>query len=270
MGKLLTLEEAIRPINDGAVIALGGNVLHRAPIGAILELIAQGKNDLHIVKTAGAHDVDLLCAFGRVKEVTFGFISYEAPYGFCSYFRRAVEKGLVRARENACYTVITGLRAAAYGVGFLPVRGLDGSDLQKSLDIRMVENPYSGENYVAIPALRPDFAIIHVQEADIHGNCKIYGPKYEDPIMARAARNVIATAERIVEPDIFRISPDYADIPGNLVTAVVELPNGALPGSCAGIYTIDDYLMRLFLKANSPESLNDYVRILEEKLTMTD
>ena len=72
---------------------------------------------------------------------------------------------MVRARENACYTVITGFKAAAYKGGLFQVRGLDGSDLRKSLDIRMVENPYSEENYIAIPALRPDFAIIHVQEA---------------------------------------------------------------------------------------------------------
>lgn len=269
-GKLQTLREAVRSIENGSTVALGGNVMHRSPLGAVAEMIVQGKRDLHLVKTAGAHDVDLLCAFDLVKAVTFGFISYEPPFGLCRYFRKAVEEGKVQARENACYTVIMALRAAAYGLGFIPTKGLNRSDLIKSNGFKMVSNPYSGEEYVALPALEPDFAIIHVQEADIYGNSKIIGPKYEDQIMVRAAKRVIVTAERIVETSVFRANPDYADIPGNLVSSVVKLPGGAHPGTCAGLYDQNNDLLDSFQNISTKEALEEYVERLRKIIGLSD
>jgi len=230
----MTLVEAMRLVRDGDTVALGGNVLHRAPVAAVAELVRQRRKGLHVVKTAGAMDVDLLCAASVAASVTFGYIAYESPFGLCRHFRKAVEDGRTEARENACYTVIMGLRAAVYGLPFLPVRGLDGSDLIAARGFRKVANPYGEGEFVAIPAIRPDVTILHVQEADALGNGRIWGPKYEDPLMARAARRVILTAERIVPTERFAAEPDRTDIPGFLVDAVVHVPGGAAPCSCAG------------------------------------
>ncbi len=259
MSKLTTLQEAMGRVNDGDTVALGGNVLHRAPMAAAAELARQGRRGLHLVKTAGAMDVDLLCAAGAVASVTFGYIAYEPPYGLCQFFRRAVQEGRVEARENACYTVIMGLRAAVYGLPFLPVRGLDGSDLIAARGFKKVANPYGEGEFVAIPAIRPDVAILHVQEADELGNGRIGGPKYEDALMAKAARRVILTAERIVETARFEAEPDRTDIPGFLVEAVVHAPGGAAPGSCAGHYGIDDAQVRAFQAVTGPEELGRYL-----------
>ena len=48
-------------------------------------------------------------------------------------------------------------------------------------------DPYTGEEVVAIPAIQPDVAIIHVQEADEFGNARIVGTLFEDVLMAQAA-----------------------------------------------------------------------------------
>ena len=63
MNKLLDLAAAVAMVNDGDTVAFGGNVLYRSPIAAVKELIRQDKKDLHLVKTAIAYEVDLLCAF---------------------------------------------------------------------------------------------------------------------------------------------------------------------------------------------------------------
>jgi glutaconate CoA-transferase subunit A len=252
--KLVSLAEAIARVPDGAVVALGGNTLHRAPCAAVHELIRQGKRGLQIVKTGGSYDVDVLCAAGVAAAVAAGFVSYENVFGLCPGYRRAVEQGRVRALEHTCYSVIAGLRAAAQGVPFMPMAGLLGSDLVAARDFRCVRDPYTGQEVVAVPAIRPDVAIIHVQEADAEGNARIWGSRFEDDLMARAAERVIVTAERIVPGETFERDPERTAVPGFLVDAVVAAPGGARPLSCAGCYDYDAAYLRRFVEAAQDEA----------------
>ncbi len=238
--RLVSLEEAAGLVRDGDLLALGGNVLHRAPMAFVRELVRQGKRRLGLVKTAGAHDIDLLCAAGCVDTVHAGFVSYETEFGLAAHYRKAVETGSVRANEHACYTIISGLRAAASGAPFMPVAGMKAGDLlRENDDFRVIADPFGGEPVTVVRAIVPDWAIVHVHEADEEGNAVIFGPKYEDVLITRAARGVIVTAERIVGSGKWRSQPERVDIPGFLVTAVVHAPRGAAPGSCARLYEAD-------------------------------
>ena len=240
MSKLCTLGEAIARVPDGAMVGLGGNTLNRAPMAAVFEIIRQGKKGLRLVKTAGALDVDLLCLAGCAASVDAGFISLETEFGLAQHYRRAVQQGEVIANEHACYTVISALRAASYGIGFMPVRGLRETDLRRVNDyFRDVTDPFTGEVLCAVRALRPDVALVHAQEADENGNARFTGPLYEDALLARAAKTVIVTAERIVGEETFAASGHKAEIPGFLVSAVAHAPRGALPGACPGYYEPD-------------------------------
>ncbi len=237
--KRITMAAAIAEVPDGGRIALGGNTLHRGPGAAVHEIVRQGKKGLEIVKTAGAYDVDLLCAAGCVAAVSAGFVGYETPFGMAPAYRKAVESGVVEAREHACATVIAGLRAAIQGVPFMPVAGLNGSDLPAARGFRALADPYSGANVYVVPALTPDVAIIHVQEADVAGNGRIVGTRFEDVLMAQAARRVVLTAERIVDGTDFVDVPETVAIPSFLVDAVVQAPGGAWPFSCTPDYDYD-------------------------------
>lgn len=254
MNKLLDLAAAVAMVNDGDTVAFGGNVLYRSPIAAVKELIRQDKKDLHLVKTAIAYEVDLLCAAGAASRVTAGFVGYEGEFGLCRWYRKGVESATVRADENACYSVITALRGAAYGVPFLPIRGMLGSDLLDAVGFRKVTCPYTGEELVAIRAIAPDVAFLHVQKADEMGNGCIIGPTYEDTVIARAAKKLVLTAEEIVPSSYFSEDPNRASIPAVLTTAVVKAPGGAKPCAVSGCYDMDREELRAFLVEKDPDA----------------
>ena len=252
--KRTTLGEAIGAVGDGARVALGGNTLHRGPGAAVHELVRQGRRGLEIVKTAGSYDVDLLCGMGVAGSVAVGFVGFETAFGMAPSYRRAVEGGRVEAKEHACYTVIAGLRAAIQGVPFMPVAGLTGSDLPGARGFQTVIDPYTGAAVVVVPALVPDVAIVHVQEADIEGNARIVGTRFEDVLMAQAARRVIVTAERIVDGATFEGTPETVAIPAFLVDAVVEAPGGAWPFGCAGVYGYDGEYLAAYVAASRDDA----------------
>ena len=95
----------------------------------------------------------------------------------------------------------------------------------------------------------PDVAILHVQEADAAGNGRIIGTRFEDVLMAQAARRVILTAERIVDGDAFAEAPESVAIPGFLVDTVVEAPGGAWPFSCTPFYGYDAAYLAAWVEA---------------------
>lgn len=97
--KLISLREAVAAINDGSMVALGGNTIHRSPCAAVHELIRQGKRGLTVVKTAGAYDVDILCGAGCADKVVAAYVGFE-NYGLAPRFRKAVEQGKAGLSEH--------------------------------------------------------------------------------------------------------------------------------------------------------------------------
>lgn len=260
--KLVALSDAVAAVHDGATVALGGNTLHRTPSAAVHELIRQGRRRLNLVKTAGGYDVDVLCGAGVADTVTAGFIGFENVFGMAPMYRRGVETGQVRAHEHACYSVIAGLRAAAQGVPFLPMAGMLDSDVRTTQGFRTVADPYTGQEVVAVRAIVPDVAILHVHQADAEGNARIAGTLFEDVLMAAAARHVIVTAEEIVDGATFAERPELTSIAGFLVHAVVHAPNGAWPCSCAGLYEYDSAYLGAYYESTGDAA--SFRRFLEE------
>ncbi|MGI6732801.1 MAG: CoA transferase subunit A [Anaerovoracaceae bacterium] len=268
MSKIMKLEEGVRLIEDGMTIAIGGNVLHRAPMAFLREIVRQGKKGLRIVKTAGGHDVDLLCAGGCVSVVDAGFISYETAYGLAPHYRKAVQDGLIKANEHACYTVMSALRAAKAGVSFMPVKGLVNSDLIKVNDyFKVISDPFTGEDITVVRSIEPDVAIIHVQECDENGNGIIRGPVYDDELITLSSKRVIVTAEKIINRSYMTLRPGEVTIPGFLVCAVIPVRKGASPCSCPTLYDIDKNVLTSFLSGaekDKEKTLADYLDLYEK------
>jgi glutaconate CoA-transferase subunit A len=238
--KVTTLARMAALVPDGASLALGGSFLHRGPFAFVRELIRQRRRALEIVKQSPGYDLDILCRAGCVAKARAGIVAMEGNFGLAPWYRRAVERREIALEEHACMTLTAGLRAAAFGVPFQPVGGVHGSDLAALNGWKAVEDPYgSGAKVWVIPAIRPDFAVIHANEATAAGDARVYGTFNWDRIMTRAARRVLVVAERLVDEREFQARPELTLVPGFMTHAVAVVPRGAWPGSCWPLYEVD-------------------------------
>lgn len=261
MSKIANIEKAVGQIADGSVLAIGGNVLHRAPMALVREIVRQEKKNLKLVKTAGAMDVDLLCFAGCVQSVDAGFISYESKYSLANHYRMAVQNGDVVANEHACYTVISALRAAQAGIPFMPVKGLNISDLIAENDyFKRIQDPFSGQEVTVVKAIVPDVCILHVEKADEKGNAIISPPQFEDILMAKSSKKVIISAEKVVSTMQLRRENDKVWIPHFLVSAVVPAEQGAAPCSCYPSYDINEREIEAFKALKTREELDGWLK----------
>src|SRR5271156_1193759 len=241
--KLLTMRDAIaRHVPSGSMVLLGAQLEQMIPFAAGHELIRQSRRDLTLVGPISDILFDQLIGAGCVSRVTAAWVGNgSAGVVYCG--RRAVEPSIPRRLEVVDYsnfTMALALHAGALGVPFLPTYATLGSDLlKKDGNLREFSSPVSEEKLVAVRALRPDVAILHVQRSDAQGNAHIWGSLGVAVDGARAARKVIVVAEEIVEPAVISSDPNRTLIPGFLVAAVVHEPGGAHPSPVQGHYGRD-------------------------------
>jgi len=260
MNKQVALEDAARLIKDGQQITIGGTLCQRVPAAFVREMARQGLRDLELVKPSPGYDIDLLAAAGCVRRIRSGIVSLEQPFGMAPNFRRAVEEGRLEVVENACPTIMASLQAASFGVPFQPVAGLQGSDIPKVSGFGKVIDPFTGKEVYVVEAIRPDWAIIHVSEADARGNARIYGTPVWDRLMSRAARRCILTAEKILPSEHFAAQPELTVIPELFVEAVVLAPSGAWPTSSYPDHELDEAAIWDYLKKlRAPDGLARYL-----------
>jgi glutaconate CoA-transferase subunit A len=214
----------------------------------VRELVRQGRRHLHVVGSAHSIDVDLLVAAGAVGVCEESYVGFEGDFGLAPAFRRAAESGALKIRESCCDTVLTQLRAAEFGLPFLPVRGIKGSDVGHfHPEYGEVTCPFTGETLVAVPALRPDVALLHAPLGDRRGNLHLEQPYVLDERFAAASRNVVATVDRLGSTG--EVAEAGITIPGHLVAAVAEVPYGAHPTSCYPGYAYDRRHLAEYVKA---------------------
>jgi acyl CoA:acetate/3-ketoacid CoA transferase alpha subunit/acyl CoA:acetate/3-ketoacid CoA transferase beta subunit len=253
------LRRLVDRVDDGDTVALGGKTLHRAPMALVRELVRRGHEDLTLVGLACSMDVDLPCGTGTASGVHYGYVGFEA-LGLAPNYRRAFESGRLTAREGTCYTVATMLRGAAQGVDSLPVAGLAGSDLPAVNDaLETATDPFTGTDRAVVRAVTPDVALVHAAEADPTGNLRLGGADLTERLCADAAGTVLATAERVVDAGTFADRPEEVDVPGFLVDAVAEVPFGAHPCACPGVYDYDAASIGRYLDRSREGDLAAYV-----------
>jgi glutaconate CoA-transferase subunit A len=236
--KRVTVAEAIAPVRDGAMLALGGGLSGRLPMALVRELIRRGRRNLHLVGSAHSIDVDLLVAAGAVRRCEESYVGFEQDLGLAPAYRRAAEEGAIEIAESCCATILAQLRASEMGVPFLPVRGVRGSDIATlHPEYAEITCPFTRQTLVAVPALRPDAALLHAPVGDRYGNLHLEQPYVLDERFASASAMVIATVDEIVSTE--EVAAAGITIPAHLVTAVAEAPYGAHPSSCYPRYAYD-------------------------------
>jgi glutaconate CoA-transferase subunit A len=261
VNKVRELSELKHFVHPGDTLALGGAWLCNKPMAAVRQILRDDIGDLHALTVVGGLEIDLLIAARLVSRLTFSFVSLDA-FGLAPAFRRAIENQEIAVSEASGLALILGLEAQGRGVPFLPYRGPFGSDyLSMRPDFyQTVTCPFTGEELVAVAAIQPDVAIIHAQRADRRGNAQVLGTSGVDPDLARAARRVVVTTERLVPEEEIRDSHRATNIQGLFVDAVIEAPFGAYPTSSYPDYVLDGLHFLDYVAASaSPESLAEYL-----------
>jgi len=230
-------DEAALLVSDGASIALGGWVFHQQPMALVRALVRRRARDLTLIPAPGSIAPDLLIGAGCVRALQVMFISFE-ELGMAPHFRRAAEDASVAITEIDGPAFAGGLRAAASGLPWMPTPDL-GTDLPR-VSPQIYRRIDDGSGLLSVPAIVPDFALLHAQQADEQGNIQYFGGTAFDILIAQAARTTIVSVDRVVSAWEAARAPHLTRLPRAFVDHVVAAPFGAHPTSSAGLYRADE------------------------------
>lgn len=251
--KRMSIDEVVDSLEDGITLGIGGWGPRRKPMALVRAILRSDLEDLTLVSWGGA-DVGLLLRAGKVRKLVYAFVSLDSV---------PLEPNFQRARQGGTIPEVveldegmfqTGLRAAAQRLPFLPMRAGLGSDvLVNNPWIKTVTSPYAdAEELVAVPALRLDVALVHLNRADAHGNATYLGPDpYFDDLFCMAADRAYVSCEQVVDTaglthgtPVQRVLVDRM-----MVTGVVETPHGAHFTTCTPDYERDEPFQRAYAAA---------------------
>lgn len=252
----MTADEAVSRLSSGMTLGIGGWGSRRKPMALVHAVLRAELTDLTVV-SCGGPDVGMLAAAGRIRKLVAPFVTLDS-IPLEPHYRAARERGALDLMEIDEAMFLWGLRAAASRMPFLPVRAGTGSDvLRVNPALRTVTSPYDdGETFVAMPALRLDAALVHVNRADRLGNGQYLGPDpYFDDLFCEAADSAYVSCERVVDTAELTkaAAPQSLLIRRHTVTGVVEAPGGAHFTSCVPDYGRDEAVQREYATTPWPE-----------------
>src|SRR5919198_305643 len=222
--KLTTVAEAVAQlVRDGDYLAIGGFGADRIPTAVLHEILRQGRQNLRFAGHTATHDFQILCAgnlLGRGKTLARVDIAYVVGLearGLSPHARRVLESGEVEFTEWTNYALAVRFKAAAMGVPFLPARTMLGTDTFRRSGAREI-------------------------------TCRLRGTTVADLDLARAAKRLIVTCERLIPHDEIRRDPSRTAVPFFCVDAVCEVPFGSYPGNMPYEYFSDEEHLCRWLK----------------------
>src|SRR5689334_19243139 len=234
------LAEAVADlVHDGDAVAMEG-FTHLIPFAAGHEIIRQGRRELELIRMTPDLLYDQMIGMGCARRLVFSYAG-NPGVGSLHRLRDAVEHGWpapLAIEEHSHAGMANRYAAGASNLPFGILRGYAGTDLVAHTDVRFVTCPFTGEELAAVPALRPDVAIVHAQQADRHGNVQLWGITGVQKEAVLASTRSIVTVEEIV--DELEPRPGAVVIPSFVVDAVAHVPFGAHPSYAHGYYERDN------------------------------
>jgi len=264
MDKLRSLHDAIaRDVDDGMSVAMGCALESLIPFAASHEIIRQLRRDLTLICPISDMQFDQLIGAGCVKKVVVSWVGNVAA-GLGHNYRRAAESAIPRPieiEEHSNFTIGQALQAGAMGLPFLPTRTVKGSDFGTGNQFQRIRCPFTNAELLAVRAIRPDVAILHVQRADAEGNAHVWGNLGVMREAALAAQKVILTCEEVVDHEVILSDPNRTMIPGFVVSSVVHEPFGSFPSPTQGYARRDDDFYFDYHKATrTPDGFEQWLK----------
>lgn len=252
-----SIEHVVSRIQSGMTVGIGGWGSRRKPMALVHALAESDVTDLTVVSYGGP-DVGVLCAAGKIKRLVFGFVSLDV-IPLEAHFRRARQSGaLDEVMELDEGMLLQGLRAAAWGVPYLPTRAGLGSDvLRVNPSLKTVRCPYTDAELVAMPALRLDVALVHLNRCDPRGNGQVLGPDpFFDGLFCAAAAEAYVSCESL-ERAPAPLSATVVD--RSVVSGVVAAPGGAWFTQCLPDYPRDIDALKAYSATAKNGGLEDFL-----------
>jgi len=243
---LVPLAEAVADlVADGDSLALEG-FTHLIPFAAGHEIVRQGRRDLELIRMTPDLLYDQMIGMGCASKLVFSY-GGNPGVGSLHRFRDAIENGWpvpLEVEEHSHAGMANRYAAGAAGLPMAVMHGYAGTDLVGRTRVATVTCPFSGEELAAVPALRPDVAIVHAQEADRAGNVQLWGiPGVQKEAVLAADRSLV-TVERVVEQ--LEPRPGGLVLPGWSIDAVCEAPAGSQPSYSLGVTERDNDFYRFW------------------------
>jgi glutaconate CoA-transferase subunit A len=269
LAEFTSLREAISGlVPDGSTVAMEG-FTHLIPFAAGHEVIRQRKSDLTLVRMTPDVIYDQIIGMGCATGLVFSW-GGNPGVGSLHRLRDAVENQYpapLRLEEHSHAGMATRYSAGAAGLPFGILKGYVGTDLTAHTNVAPLASPFDGEEVMAIPALNPDVAVIHAQQADRKGNVGLWGITGVQREVALASDRVVVTVEEVVDELELR-GPNHAVLPTWTIDAVVEVPRGSHPSYSMG-YTVRDNAFYTRWDAISRDR-DLFARWMEEFVTAAD
>ncbi|MDP4125519.1 MAG: CoA transferase [Bacillota bacterium] len=277
----VSLAEAISLISDGDMLTFSGFTIWRRPMAAIMELIRQGKKNLHLVEVNGGTHSDMLIGAGCVKIWESCWNGHELYGKIAGNMSRKVEAGELIIEDYSHVQMLHRLVAGSQGIPFMPTYAAMGSDILNpeydmlgKAGLRDGSNPkipakkyemykenFTGNEVCLIPAAQPNWCIAHVNMVGSEGTVRVMGQKYSDEEAMKSADKLIVITEQIVPEEYIRREPERNLIPPHLVDYIVELPWGAHPTGCFGSYETDGaFINNFFTKTRTQEGFDEWAK----------
>jgi glutaconate CoA-transferase, subunit A len=241
VAEVVEVREAVAGlVGDGDSVAVEG-FTHLIPTAAGHEIIRQQKKDLTLIRMTPDLIYDQMIGMGCARKLVFSW-GGNPGVGSLHRFRDAVEHGWpqpLEIEEHSHAGMANRYVAGASNLPFAVLRGYVGTDLPKvTSTIRPVTCPFTGERLMAVPALNPDVAVIHAQQADSRGNVAIWGIVGIQKEAVLCAKRTIVTVEEVV--DEFVPHPFQVVLPSAVIDAISVVPYGAHPSYADGYYDRDN------------------------------
>ncbi|PUA40747.1 succinyl-CoA--3-ketoacid-CoA transferase [Paenibacillus elgii] len=209
-----SMAEAVRDIQDGAVLIVGGFGLCGIPEHLIAALKEQGTKDLTVVSNNCGVDywgLGLLLANRQIKKMVSSYV------GENKTFEKQFLSGELEVELVPQGSLAERIRAGGAGIpGFYTATGV-GTPVAEGKE----HKTFDGRTYLLERAIVGDFALVKAWKADPMGNLVFRKTSRNfNPMAAAAGKITIAEAEEIV--GVGELDPDEIHTPGIYVQRVVQ------------------------------------------------
>ena len=215
--KVNNIQEALKGIQSGMTLLLGGFGLCGIPENAISELVRLGVKDLTCISNnAGVDDfgLGLLLQIHQVKKMKSSYV------GENDEFERQMLSGELDVELIPQGTLAERCRAAQSGFPAIFTPAGFGTEVAVGKETR----EFDGKTYVLERAFKADFSFVKAWKGDTAGNLIFKGTARNfNPNMCGAATITVAEVEELVP--VGSLDPNHIHIPGIFVQRIVKGEN---------------------------------------------